>query len=66
MPECNNCGSHLSSQYVKVFSTKEDSIDHCVHCVGKTVDPNTGEPRSRQTSSGGGAVGTKGGVRRGT
>ncbi|WP_434084003.1 DUF7563 family protein [Haloglomus salinum] len=28
---CNNCGSHVSQDYVRVFST-DNSVDVCPHC----------------------------------
>lgn len=35
MPECNECGQFLSTQYVKVFGDNNDEVSACPHCTTK-------------------------------
>jgi len=32
MPECQNCGSHLTPEYVRVFGM-EGEVSVCLHCT---------------------------------
>ena len=31
MPECDNCGAHVTSKYVKIFG-RNGEIAACLHC----------------------------------
>ncbi|WP_449272291.1 DUF7563 family protein [Halorussus marinus] len=33
MPECSNCGSHVTSTFVRVFAVDENNIHGCPSCM---------------------------------
>ncbi|WP_445668774.1 DUF7563 family protein [Natranaeroarchaeum sulfidigenes] len=36
MPECDNCGAHLTPEYVRVFGDSSGSVPICIHCAPNT------------------------------
>lgn len=34
MPECSNCGAHVSSDFYRVFAVRGD-LEHCPSCPDK-------------------------------
>lgn len=32
MPECKQCGSHLTERYVAIFGNRDDEVENCLHC----------------------------------
>lgn len=32
MPECPNCGHHLTNDYLRVFGDNNDDVVICMHC----------------------------------
>jgi len=36
MPECDNCGAHVSQDYARVFSGNDGVVDGCRDCLGTT------------------------------
>ncbi|AHG04021.1 hypothetical protein HALDL1_10730 [Halobacterium sp. DL1] len=33
MPQCRNCGSHVTVQFARVFGDNQDSVHNCMDCV---------------------------------
>jgi hypothetical protein len=33
MPECNNCGSFITTKFARVFGDNRHSVDGCVSCL---------------------------------
>ena len=33
MPQCRNCGSHVTVQFAKVFGDNQDTVHNCMSCV---------------------------------
>lgn len=33
MPECRNCGSHVTVQFARVFGDNADTVHNCMECV---------------------------------
>lgn len=41
MPDCRNCGSYVTAQYVKVFAPDDlDTVRVCPHCEDVMRDGN--------------------------
>lgn len=41
MPECQNCGSHVTGRYARVFTLNEDDDPRvCPHCENMTREGN--------------------------
>lgn len=39
MPECNNCGAHVTEKYAQIFGNRDDEVEECLHCVeGSRID----------------------------
>jgi len=32
MPECSNCGGHVTEQFARVFGDRDDVVHGCVEC----------------------------------
>lgn len=35
MPECGNCGGHVSTNFARVFGDRDDSVERCYSCTTK-------------------------------
>lgn len=40
MPKCQNCGSFVTPDFVRVFGSNEDSVHGCLDCIGATAVKN--------------------------
>ena len=51
MPECRNCGSHVTEDYVRVFSRDPDgeTVDVCPECPDK-IRGSHGEVRDARST----------------
>lgn len=36
MPECNNCGQFVTTDFVRVFSDDNGQLAGCLHCLNLT------------------------------
>jgi len=50
-PECRNCGAHLTSDFIRVFSRDGDGIDWCPWCP-ETVRGSGAQPREARSQRG--------------
>jgi len=41
MPKCNNCGSHVTTDYNRVFGDRNDSVEVCPNCPDRVIDPQS-------------------------
>lgn len=41
MPECSNCGEHVSPEYFRVYAVDGELVD-CLHCTGVSVGERLG------------------------
>jgi len=47
MPQCQNCGSHVTEQYIRVFSKNgADHVDACPDCPD--LKRANGKPREKK------------------
>ena len=51
MPECRNCGAHVTEDYVRVFSRdpEEDGVEVCPECPDK-IRGKGGKPRDARST----------------
>lgn len=47
MAKCENCGSHVTEQYVRVFVPDDGQPECCPSCPGMIRDPS-GQPREKK------------------
>lgn len=33
MPQCQNCDSHVTEQFARVFGDRDNNVFHCLDCV---------------------------------
>lgn len=33
MPECDGCGSHVSTQFIRVFASNDGEVQGCPRCM---------------------------------
>jgi len=48
MPECENCGSFVTRDYVRVFSPNDDAVRTCPYCPDK-IRGEGGDPRDARS-----------------
>lgn len=36
MPQCTNCGTHVTGMFARVFGDNEDTIHRCMNCAPNT------------------------------
>lgn len=36
MPRCNNCESHVTEQFARVFGDNDDHVHSCIDCTANT------------------------------
>lgn len=38
MPTCNNCGSYISKDFIRVFGDNDGTINRCLNCGKQSED----------------------------
>lgn len=52
MPTCENCGSFVTENYVRVFGDRNGEVYACPHCRTRIQDPQAeGNFRKRRSSA---------------
>jgi translation initiation factor 1 (eIF-1/SUI1) len=49
MPTCDNCGGHVSDQFVRVFGDENDAVHACLNCAANAGIAETTRERARQS-----------------
>lgn len=50
MPNCENCGGHVTEQFALVFGDNQNRVDGCLDCLNKTGFD------AKETGTGGGTA----------